>query len=555
MKVLRVYQVEMLTAILFVVLVCCFFKGYEKEKNTEYISYNEGWTCRAGEEMEVWDELPKKVLIPEGKEELTLEKELDETVDSGNCIGFYTSHQLVQAYIDGELIYEHAVLDYTNSRTPGNCWNYIWLEKEYAGKLLTIHIENCYDSGKVHVPEFYYGSQSAMMMRLIRENGISFLVSVVIFMTGVMLLCSWCLIGKRMNFHKGIPWVGIFAINFSIWSAMETQILAVLFERELLFSKITFMSIKLMVFPILYFIRIIYHMESSRFLNGLCILSVLDFTVSFIGQFLGFFDFRQTIWFTHILGILAVLLVLVMGVKTIIKRGRRFFRRGHKTWIHMVGLGIVGVCMLIDAVNYYYGFYPDTAASSRVGCLIYIIILTVQLMEESIKLIEAGKEVEAIREDAQLDGLTKLKNRRAFEVDLNRISRGAYKKYSIVMFDLNNLKLMNDVYGHGMGDYYIISGSEIIRDLFGAYGEVYRIGGDEFCMISDSLTEEEYIQKEQRMCEWIKSLRGVQVKDYMQIASGYARFNQNRDMNLLDTKGRADEEMYRRKREQKNEKE
>ena len=119
------------------------------------------------------------------------------------------------------------------------------------------------------------------------------------------------------------------------------------------------------------------------------------------------------------------------------------------------------------------------------------------------------------------------------------------------MFDLNNLKLVNDRYGHGVGDCYIINGSEIIRDVFGDMGEIYRIGGDEFCLISDSITEEVYEKNRKMMSDWIGSLQGAYVKDAMQIASGFAKYNRSKDLNLQDTIRRADERMYRCKRKQK----
>jgi diguanylate cyclase (GGDEF)-like protein len=162
-----------------------------------------------------------------------------------------------------------------------------------------------------------------------------------------------------------------------------------------------------------------------------------------------------------------------------------------------------------------------------------------------------GKEAEAILEEAELDGLTLLKNRRSFENELHQINKGEFKKYGVVMFDLNNLKMMNDLYGHGMGDCYLITGSEIIRDVFGELGEIYRIGGDEFCLISDSITEEIYEKRAKQMCDWLANLQGTQVKDFMQIASGFAKYNRSVDMNLQDTVGRADEQMYRCKRAQK----
>lgn len=56
-------------------------------------------------------------------------------------------------------------------------------------------------------------------------------------------------------------------------------------------------------------------------------------------------------------------------------------------------------------------------------------------------------------------------------------------KTAIVMLDLNNLKKCNDRYGHEAGDTYLKKASEMITNAFSQENTVYRIGGDEFCVI------------------------------------------------------------------------
>ena len=65
------------------------------------------------------------------------------------------------------------------------------------------------------------------------------------------------------------------------------------------------------------------------------------------------------------------------------------------------------------------------------------------------------------------------------------------------------------------------------------------------------MTQEIFEEREKQMCDWLASLQGTQVKDFMQIASGFAKYNRSIDMNLQETLGRADERMYQCKRAQK----
>ena len=95
-------------------------------------------------------------------------------------------------------------------------------------------------------------------------------------------------------------------------------------------------------------------------------------------------------------------------------------------------------------------------------------------------------EIERLTRAVRSDALTGLANRRAFEDDLAKLieERNATgKPFSLLAFDLDGLKQINDGVGHAAGDSYIRSVADCLRDGVGARGTVYRTGGDEFAAI------------------------------------------------------------------------
>lgn len=83
---------------------------------------------------------------------------------------------------------------------------------------------------------------------------------------------------------------------------------------------------------------------------------------------------------------------------------------------------------------------------------------------------------------ARYDALTSLLNRRVFMEDLQyRIREG--KPFGLIMFDMDNFKRINDVYGHNEGDAVLkemaVRAGTLVDDVF----EVYRLAGDEFVAI------------------------------------------------------------------------
>lgn len=87
---------------------------------------------------------------------------------------------------------------------------------------------------------------------------------------------------------------------------------------------------------------------------------------------------------------------------------------------------------------------------------------------------------------AFLDSLTGVRNKMAYDnylADLKiRIDNGEIKSYGIIVLDLNNLKEINDTYGHENGNAYLINSCKLICQIF-THSPVFRIGGDEFIVI------------------------------------------------------------------------
>lgn len=79
------------------------------------------------------------------------------------------------------------------------------------------------------------------------------------------------------------------------------------------------------------------------------------------------------------------------------------------------------------------------------------------------------------------DDTTLVRSRASYQRDvLDKIQKGSY---GIVIMDINDLKEVNDSMGHLEGDGYIRLVANLIRNSFKEIGTIYRIGGDEFCVI------------------------------------------------------------------------
>ena len=122
--------------------------------------------------------------------------------------------------------------------------------------------------------------------------------------------------------------------------------------------------------------------------------------------------------------------------------------------------------------------------------------------------------------------------------------------YTIVCLDVNNLKTVNDTYGHAKGDVLIRSAADVIAQTFKQDGMVARTGGDEFVAVL-GITDEKKLsvlmkQFEQNIEQ--KNLAGNDLN--LSIAYGYASASQQ-DSDIDKVYQTADDRMYEKKRQMK----
>ena len=103
-----------------------------------------------------------------------------------------------------------------------------------------------------------------------------------------------------------------------------------------------------------------------------------------------------------------------------------------------------------------------------------------------------------LEEMAFIDGLTGVANRTGCYEYFESIGIRNCKQYAVVYWDLNNLKPLNDNYGHNMGDELICFLSSTIQECFQLHSFCGRLGGDEFISViegSETIHVPEYINQ------------------------------------------------------------
>lgn len=133
-----------------------------------------------------------------------------------------------------------------------------------------------------------------------------------------------------------------------------------------------------------------------------------------------------------------------------------------------------------------------------------------------------------LKELAHKDGLTKLYNRYGFdEMAEKMIKKDPEAYYVAALLDVDDFKLINDMYGHAYGDKALISLAENMQKFFPSSALLGRNGGDEFCILLPNCTMEEV---KESLIEFTKTPKTFSYKGQTYsfcISLGYAEYPNN----------------------------
>lgn len=207
--------------------------------------------------------------------------------------------------------------------------------------------------------------------------------------------------------------------------------------------------------------------------------------------------------------------------------------------------------------NYQFIFYPKNIDLLFIGKIIipFILLLAIfiyfnfKLKKEITK----RKEIEQqLSELANKDSLTNIFNRRKIEelCELELLRTKRYKSdLSIIFFDINSFKIINDTLGHLLGDEVLVKISNIIEKSIRSIDAIGRWGGDEFLII---LPETNLSQCKNIVSHLEKQLNELEFSKTIKVTCsfGIATYEENDTLDSLLKK--ADESMYQQKSHHKN---
>ena len=149
------------------------------------------------------------------------------------------------------------------------------------------------------------------------------------------------------------------------------------------------------------------------------------------------------------------------------------------------------------------------------------------------------------------DGLTGLYNRRGFLALAERqlkLARRSGRSLLLFFIDVDGLKEINDVFGHGEGDAALKCTAEALETTFRDSDVIARFGGDEFAALAIEASGQSEATIRERLTEYLTSARRQDSDYQFSVSLGVARFDPWNQTSLRDLIAEADQAMYEQKR-------
>ena len=352
--------------------------------------------------------------------------------------------------------------------------------------------------------------------------------------------------------------VAVYFISDSFWGILyEAKLIAAVYADTVVYYLAMAVAVFLWTQAVIAYLN-----ENNAFTHALyyagwlhIIFDVITLAVNFFIPIKFYFD-KDGIYHACAVRYIALLIQILLFLTTALyilffsSHTDKKIRHRHLT------IGAFGLVMsLLIILQTVYPLLPLYSIGYLLGtCIVHTFILERQkedYREELEELISKEKsqemELGSTRQLVYTDILTGVKSKYAYmEAKLKideRLSKGELKEFAIAVFDLNNLKAINDTQGHDAGDKYIKDSCSIICRQF-QHSPVFRIGGDEFVV----LLEGEDFKNREALLEAFNLQMEENLRNGREVIScGMEEFKPEENDSFTSIFERADKKMYSRK--------
>ncbi len=539
-----------------VILICLLAQFYlfVRTEIGENIQYDreviqDGWDITVrGEELE--EHTLKDAFFPVTNkgDQVIFSTTLPDYKMSHPILQFKTYHSMILVTLDEEVIYQYGEELYQQGKMVGSGYFRIPLPEDYAGKRLSICLDVTEDNAFSSMAEISVEQSYFIIRNFLLNNIAEVLIGTFLFTFGMILALLILFIGKSEREYRMLFWISLFSMVVAVWILSNFSVLQ-LFCRNL--NTMAYLEYLSLYFAPVAMLMFVYEaQDDKRTKTAVLILAGIMFLFDVITVFLNLYTtyhFSKVLTLFHCLGFLTIVLTTLSNLVSLKKQKNQSDR------MILYGLGIMVLFLLVDMVRFNVDKYfrPKHINISNsilpVGVLIFVITMLASYVYRLVQVFYKNVEKQTLIQIAYTDALTNVNNRAMCEKVFQE--RDVHMPTTVINFDLNHFKEVNDKYGHSVGDELLVEFAGILKENYRKDGFVGRMGGDEFIVVLDN-NRKEYVEKTlENLQKRIKKWNEKKQRDYsISAAYGYCSNQEGLDTcSLWDLYKISDKNMYENK--------
>lgn len=535
MKTFRPYVFLVLAIVVFMTLF--FIHRNENMFTVENpTSMSEAWTYD-GQAIT----MPTKLDIPVD-EPYTIQTTLSDEFNLQTFVFVRSSLQNITIELDGVILYQQ-VYGQSLDRPYASMWHSILIPNDSEGSVLEITLSSPYPRMSGELNDITYGTEIMQYAYIARTYGVRLFIAATVFLIGFIVMVADLFFSKKQE--RGYAYMGLFAILLSLWMFAESRTIQFFTGSPLIIGSLAYLTLPLFGIPMITFL---YKYVLQRYKKPILVIQmllILQFSLVVLLYVFNVAHFFQTLFMTQILIGAAIITIIT----SLLLEAYKLDNQKAKQFIKAFGVLIVfGIAELF---NFIFGNYTDLSVFVLIGVALLMIVLLVTYIKYVIERIKLSHEKELFEKLAYIDHITQGNNRLAFERDINKVFEKGHhdERVRLILFDLDDLKGINDTYGHAEGDQAIKTAFEIITDTFSDNGLCYRIGGDEFACLYYNNDESVYEEKKKTIARKTKKI--AEQTNYKLTLSYGSALAKPADIKAKELVHLADTDMYHNKKRKK----
>lgn len=266
--------------------------------------------------------------------------------NSRGSLVFFTSHQHVTVFTKNNVIYNLDDSGGIWGHTTGNVWNFVKLPA-YAETVI-VRLKPCYPETAGQIEQYYIGTGNEIYTGILRQSMPTFIASVFILLAGFFITCYWVFIHNSSHIDGTLFYLGIFSILLGLWATNETDVCSLMLLNRRSSAFAAFMFLMIMPIPFLMFVKSFLEINDDKIWKILCNLCMLQTVVCSLLHFTGFYEFRRSVWSTHLSICIVLIYLITVIIYKIIKK-----QADQRLKVCMAALAFVVIATIVDIASYY----------------------------------------------------------------------------------------------------------------------------------------------------------------------------------------------------------